>query len=118
MNTFPGGVATLALMLVTMAYASLKMIELTSGQNPTINDSKIDGFFDKEETVNPNEINWRMAFTIENYDARTAIDDSRYVKWIVRVYQIDGDVLKETRLPFHKCTAKDYEQFYVVPEAA
>jgi len=111
-NTITGGVATLALMLVTMAYAALKMIELTSGQNPTINDSKIDGFFESSETVNFNEINWKMAFSIENMGSRMAIDDSRYVKWIVRVYEVNGDVTSETRLPFHKCTAKDYAQFY------
>ena len=112
MTTIPGGVATLALIIVTMAYAALKMIELNTGQNPTINDSKIDGYFETSETVNFNEINWKMAFSIENMQSRMAIDDPRYVKWIVRLYEKKGEVLSERRLPFHKCTTEDYAQFH------
>ncbi len=45
--------------------------------------------------MNFNEINWKMAFSIENMGSRMAIDDPRYVKWIVRLYEKHGDVLSE-----------------------
>ena len=118
MTTIAGGVATLVLILITFSYAALKMIELSSGRNPTINDSKIDGHFGNSETVYLNEIGWKMAFSIENMGTRDAINDPRYVKWIVRVYEKHGEVLSEKHLPFHKCTPEDYGQFYPLSKAA
>jgi len=111
-TTVVGGLATLCVVVLTFSYAALKMIELAAGKNPTINDSKIDGFFATSETVNFNEINWNMAFSIENMESRDAINDPRYVKWIVRLYEKHGEVLSERLLPFHSCTAEDYEKFY------
>ena len=117
-KTLVGGVATLCVFLLTLAYASLKMVYLSSRRNPTVNDSKIDGYFPSSETVNLNEIGWRMAFSIENMETRKQIRDPRYVKWIVRLYKKHPEGLTEQHLPFHRCTTEDLAQFYPLARSA
>ena len=85
-NTVCGGVSTILILILALAYAAIKLTELTSRRNPTINDSKIDNYFKSSETVKFNKINWRMAFSVENMDSRNAIRDPHYVKWVVRFY--------------------------------
>ena len=106
-TTLVGGVATIAVLLLTLAYASLKMVYLLGRRNPTVNDSKIDGYFPNTETVNFNEIGWKMAFTIENFETRKQIRDPRYVKLIVRLLKKHPEGLSEQHLPFHRCTPDD-----------
>lgn len=113
-NTICGGAATIAIFALTLIYASIKMIELVGRRNPTINDSKIDNEFPASETVNLNDINWRMAFSVENFGTRDAIFDPRYVKWIVRFLEKRGENFTERRLSTHKCTAEDFEMFHEV----
>ena len=90
------------------------MLELSGRRNPTINDSKIDNEFPGDETVNLNNINWRMAFSVENFDSREAIFETNYVKWIVRFLEKRGEEFTERRLSTHKCTAEDFKMFYPV----
>ena len=117
-KTIAGGFFTLVIFLLTLSYAALKLVELLVGRNPTINDSNIDGFFDKSTTLNFNEIGWRMAFTIEDEFHSRRIQDSRYVKWIVRLYITKDGKQSEKRLHYHRCTAEDYASFYPVSSAS
>ena len=52
-----------------------------------------------------------MAFTMENYLTKETINDSRHVKWIVRMYGRNKGEYYEDILPYHKCTEEDYSQF-------
>ena len=53
-----------------------------------------------------------MAFTIEDYVKRERKDDPAYVKWAVRFFGKKNGERFEKWLPFHKCTAEDYSEFY------
>ena len=41
-------------------------------------------------------------------------NDPRYVKLLARAVRRVDNVLSETVLSFHKCTSKDWEQFYPI----
>ena len=118
MKTIMGGFFSLAIFLLTLTYSALKLVELFVGRDPIINDSNIDGFFDKSTTLNFNEIGWRMAFTIEDGFHTRRIQDSRYVKWIVRLLKTKDGIKSEKRLSYHRCTAEDYASFYPVSSAS
>ena len=64
------------------------------------------------ETVNLNEIGFRFAFSFRNYKSHELIDDSRYVKWIIRKTGKQNGTSFEEILPHHKCTDADYAGFY------
>ncbi len=114
MKTLFGGIITFVVLSLTLAYAILKGIHLLTKKNPTINVSTIPSFIDISDTVNFNDINFRLAFSIRSDITKELIDDHRYVKWIVRRRGVrDGEAFEEM-LPFHKCTDADYEEFYPV----
>ena len=108
-NTLFGGVVTALILLLTLGYSILKAIQLTSRSNPSINVSTIPSYFDVTETVNLNEINFRLAFSYRSYNSKELVDDPRYVRWIVRMRgRRDGKDYEEL-LPYHKCTDIDFE---------
>ena len=106
-TTLVGGAAILEVLLFTLEYALIKLVYLSCRRNPTVNDSKIDGYFESSKTINLTEVGWRMAFTVENKETRKQIRDPRYVKWIVRLFKKHPEGLSEQLLPFHRCTPDD-----------
>ena len=101
-------IATLVLM-----YAAIKFEHLITRHNPNINDYYIDTAID--ETVNLNDHNFRIAFTVEDYNAPYGLKDSEeYVKWIFREFGIKDGVSYERIVPHHKCTEEDYAEFYQI----
>ena len=111
-NTFFGGIITVAVLTLTLSYAILKAIHLVARKNPTINNYMIQSHFDALETVNLNEIGFKVAFSFRNLFTAELIDDSRYVKWIVRKNGYRNGTAFEELLPYHKCTDADYAGFY------
>ena len=71
-------------MLLSLAYAILKGIDLVTRHGPTINDYQIPSYFEISKTVNLNEIDFKFAFSIRNYHTHDLKNDPSYVKWIVR----------------------------------
>ena len=110
-KTMIGGCATLAIIVLVLAYATMKLIHLVERRNPQITQHTTLAALDVEKTVNMKEIGFRMAFTMENYLTKETIDDPRYVKWIVRMYGRNNGEWYEDILPYHKCTDEDYSQF-------
>lgn len=91
-STFVGGLATIVVMVLTLSYAVIKAIHLTSKNNPQINENNIPFYFEAAHKVKPSEINFRAAFSIESYYTRLPINDSRYVKWIAKyITSVDGE---------------------------
>ena len=113
-NTVFGGIITVAILTLTLAYAILKGIDLVTRKNPTINDYVIPSYFHDLEYVNLDEIGFKVAFSFRNYSSLELIDDSRYVKWIVRKYGLQNGTDYEELVPYHKCTDADYAGFYPV----
>ena len=76
---------TVAVATVVLMYSIIRFEHMISKYNPEINDYYID--ITKGQEANLNEINYRIAFTIEDYYAPRQIkDDERYVKWVFRVF--------------------------------
>ena len=74
-NTIYGGIVTLTMYILTLLFAIAKAVILINGYNPHISETtELDSFqiFDK---INLNEINYRMAFVIEDYDTYTTKND-------------------------------------------
>ena len=113
-NTVFGGMITVGILTLTLAYAILKGIDLVTRKNPTINDYLIPSHFDALESVNLNEIGFKVAFSFRNYFSEELIDDSRFVRWIVRKNGIKNGKEFEELVPYHKCTDADYAGFYPV----
>ena len=67
------------------------------------------------EIVNLKKRNFKMALSIEDYNApRRQKNDPRYVKWLFMMhYKING-VSDQRKLSYHKCTDEEYNQFYPV----
>ena len=72
---------------------------------------------DKNDPIDLNAINFKVAFAFEGYNDKELKDDPRFVKWIFRVFYKKEDVDHEIILPHHKCTEKDYAEFYPIKSA-
>ena len=68
----------------------------------------------ENEVYNLNEADFRIAFAMEGFAERDLKIDSRYVKYIVRMYGKKNNVPYEHILPYHECTDEDYDQFYPI----
>ena len=88
------------------------------GSNPVVSEVIQRNHFTIKDSVNLNDINWRMAFTFEGQFEEEMKDDPRYTKILIRQLQIKPDVgFREERfIPYHKCTDEDYAQFYPIQE--
>ena len=65
-----------------------------------------------DEKFNINEMNFKVAFTIEGIKDNERKDDPRYVKQYARYFGIDKDgVRNDQMIPFHECTDADFELF-------
>ena len=111
-NTFFGGVITLLIMTLTLAYAILKGIHLLHRTNPTINHYSIPHHFDISKTVDLNEIGFKVAFSFRGSKSHLLLDDPHYVKWIVRRTGMRNGANFEETLPYHKCTDADFAEFH------
>ncbi len=113
-RTIFGGLMTGAVIIIALAYATLKMIDLIGRDYPNVNINTLPSYFDVTETVNVNEIGFRFAFTLENFLDNTKKDDPQFIKWLARLYYRNDSKWYEKILPFHKCTAKDFSDFFPV----
>lgn len=113
-NTMIGGTCSILVFAITIMYACLKTIHLVYKANPLINEVPNPGYFSNKDALNLNDLDFRFAFTVENYMTGQVRDDSRYVKWIIRFFGKEDTVPYERVVDYHKCTAEDYAQFYPV----
>ena len=84
---------------------------------PNINDYYVDA--EKDHDANLNDYNFRIAFSVEDQLAPHQLkDDEKYVRWVFRRYGKKDNVAFERDIPFHKCTATDYAQFYKIESSS
>ena len=110
-NTLFGGVITLLIITLTLAYAILKAVHLLQRKNPTINQYPIPHHFDVSETVDLNKIGFKVAFSFRESKSHVLLNDPHYVKWIVRRTGMRSGTSFEETLPYHKCTEADFDGF-------
>ena len=84
-NSVFGGVVTTIILTLTLIYASMKAIDLMEKRNPTISYGTIEDEFSQTHILNFNEVNHRFAFSVETLIKPIGRNDSKYVKWIVRI---------------------------------
>jgi hypothetical protein len=100
-------------MTILFSYGAARFQTLIYRSNPTITRSDLLDFFDSTEIVKFSDINFKIAFAVEQYDdSRAAKDDPNYVRWVVQLTQATGGVEIEIPLTYHKCTDADYDSFY------
>ena len=62
-----------------------------------------------------NEMNFRMAFSVEGYWDKERKNDERYVKWMARWwFTTDEGVKSQIFLDLHDCTEEELNEFYPV----
>ena len=110
-HTMAGGVITFFILVVTLVYASIKMVQLFDRHNPTVSQVLDKNVFDYNEKINLNEIGYRVAFSVEGYHSREMKDDPRYVKYLVRIFGKKEGVEYEKFIPYDKCTEEDWAEF-------
>ena len=96
-----------------MAYASLKFSVLYTRADPFINETSILDYYDRDDKLNLDEINFKFAFAIEGYYDEQNKYDTRYMKQYLRMTEkdVNGSV-NATSVPYHICNDEDYEMFY------
>ena len=67
-NTIYGGIMTFIISFMAILYALLKLNVLINSVNPNISVTKVINNFGMYERINMNEIGYRLAFVIENFD--------------------------------------------------
>ena len=110
-STYSGAMLSFAIVIVLLLYGALKFIVLLSRSNPNVSTYTELNQFDSSDVLNLRDTNIRVAFGIEGYLDNELKNDPRYVKTIVRLWQKKDGVAGETILPFHKCTAEDFDHF-------
>ena len=113
-TTILGGCFSLILFMVVFMYGALKFSHLMTKHNP-----QIGSYFKENEmsgvSLNLNDKNYRIAFTIESYmSPKVQKNDPRYVKYLFRLYGKRNGVKYEKLLTYHNCTDADYDKFYPV----
>ena len=109
--SWPGGILSFSIFFIILIYATLKMLQLISRKNPNVSSYIEKNFFDSSHRVNFKEDGIRFAFGIEGFIDHNLKLDSRYVKNLVRFWGKKGGVEYEKLLPYHKCTADDFDEF-------
>jgi len=63
--------------------------------------------------VNLTSIGFKIAFGVNDYYTGKPLDDPNFVTWNVRLNEIENQkTIKITDIKYHKCTDKDYDDFY------
>ena len=61
--------------------------------------------------MNLNDINYRIAFTVEGYYDGKRKDDPRFVKFLIRLYGQKEGKSYERLVEYHECTKEDFDSF-------
>ena len=80
----PGITVSLLLLFVLLAYGISRLNALILRANPQITVSTLQQYYDSSYIVNFDDIGFKVAFAVEQYDDnRAGKDDPNYVEWTV-----------------------------------
>ena len=65
-----------------------------------------------------NDFDFKIAFGVEGFRSKDLKIDPKYVKWIFRIYGKKEGKEYETILPYHRCTDKDYDDFFPIQKSS
>ena len=69
-HTMTGGILTFVISVVLLIYAVIKLIQMVDQENPNISSLLDKSVFDFNEQIGLNEIDFRLAFSVEGYHSR------------------------------------------------
>ena len=107
-HTLVGGIMTILLVGTVLLYATIQLINLMNRRNPTMSQFIEEHYFNENDKYNLNTSGFKIAFAIEDYHTQVLKDDTRYVKWIIRLFGKKDGEYYERILDHHKCTEEDY----------
>ena len=70
--------------LIVLAFAGLKMIQLVNKNNPVMSELEQRDHYGTLDQVFYNDIDFRMAFSVEGFWDKERKDNEEYVKWMAR----------------------------------
>mmetsp|Transcript_28086 Transcript_28086/g.34811 ORF Transcript_28086/g.34811 Transcript_28086/m.34811 type:complete len:117 (+) Transcript_28086:81-431(+) len=92
-----GAFLSVSIAVVTLLFAGLKLFQMLSFYNPTINQNKIKDYYGNEDKLklvgDDPEINFMIAIAAEDYFTKKSLLDPRWVKlaaYILKSEGIDG----------------------------
>ena len=109
-GTLLGSCVSLSILVLIFFYAMVKLNVLFSKVNPNITEVKEDWAIQDEE-LNPADKGLRFAWHAESFHSKYSIDDSRYVKMLVRLYGKKDGKIFEKIIDHHECTEEDMAKF-------
>ncbi len=112
-NTSFGGLISVSIIGLVLAYTSFKFSQLYTRADPFINETLIRDWYNQEDKIDLNGINFKFAFSMEGFYHKKNKNDPRYVRQYLRYIDnnLDG-TLFGTSIPYHMCTEEDYKDFY------
>ena len=112
-NSRLGGLCTLVLTVVTLAFAVVKFEQMWKHHNPIMSTYEKD--IDPDTVVNLTEDKFRIAFSVADYKKpKNLKNDPEFVRWHFRLKgEKDGEGYEKV-LPYRKCTEEDYAEFYPI----
>ena len=112
-GTYIGFIGSVVLWVCMSIFGTIKFIQFQTYRNPQIVQAKeFDVYTTCEEVVNIDELNFKLAFTIENEDGEV-LDDPYYVQFMAMISTyIDETDNGVQFVGIHKCTDHDKAQFY------
>ena len=103
-----GGIISTCILTLVFIYAGIKFDHLVNRENPNINVVEIEDHYDIEEVLNLTEIGFRLAWSVEGNLDKQNKNDSKYVKWLVRLLgKKDGEWYQKI-MPIHNCNEDDW----------
>lgn len=110
-QTVLGGVVTFAIIVIILLYGSLKLDHMSTKHNANVTSVLEPDVFDQNDAMNLNEIGFRLAFSVRGFYDKQLKDDPRYVKYLAKIEGIKDGESFDKRIPFHKCTDEDWNEF-------
>jgi hypothetical protein len=90
---------------VFLAYAVRKGQKLIYKQDPTVIEVRNPNVFNQNDTIDLNDIGFKMAFTVIDWANFEPRNDSNFVRWRVSLRTFTNFVIsEEIDLSFHLCT--------------
>lgn len=111
-STVPGLIVTVLLTSILFWYSVKKFIDLVTRANPTVNELEIQRYFNDDDTLDLNEIGFKIAFGISDYHTSRNLVDPDYLQFKVSMKEKSNGIRTFEELKVHKCTDHDFDQFY------
>ena len=107
-----GLIASMLVYMLVCIYGLQKFNTLMHKKYPTVYSVTAQDVYDDSEVRSFDEMDFRIAFAVENYKTREGIDDSRFVEWDVAMVSNQDGVETKVPVDIRPCTEEDWNAFH------